>query len=57
MNSPDLTIALARRALEELRHSLLVALSDTTEAREACENASMTSKALLAEADRLLARR
>jgi hypothetical protein len=57
MNSPDFTVALARQALEELRHSLFVAMSEATEAKEACENASITSKMLMAEADRLLARR
>jgi hypothetical protein len=57
MNSSDLTVALARQALEELRLSLRVAMSEAVEAKEACENASITSKALIAEVDRLLARR
>jgi hypothetical protein len=50
-------LALAHQALTELRRFLRLAMSDDIQARAAAENASITSRALIAEADRLLAQR
>jgi len=50
-------LILARQALVELRRWRLAAISDAIQARASMEIASITSRALIAEADLLLARR